>query len=161
MRLLRKSVPRSSTLRERAEALRATASRLIHRRRAPDPIFATIAASRAAEEAMAAFQKQYIARPMTSEAFAREDMLAKAQNETRDAVRNTRPTTTAGCRALVEYARYQANLYGTVEQYLFDEMLGAFERALGVRGRPHQLTTAVADDADLLIGEPALNGPEA
>lgn len=69
-----------------------------------DPVFAAIAASQQAEHAMAAFD----AAPTGP---AEETAIILAQNKAREAVWATRPTTTAGLRALVDYTKEQAALY--------------------------------------------------
>lgn len=69
-----------------------------------DPVFAAIAASQQAEHAMVAFD----AAPTGP---AEETAIILAQNKAREAVWATRPTTTAGLRALVDYTKEQAALY--------------------------------------------------
>ena len=79
----------------------------------PDPVLAAIAASRRVETDMDAFARGVEGRPMTDAEALREDWLTAAQTATREDVWTTAPTTPAGLRALVEYARFQAGLtYG-------------------------------------------------
>lgn len=80
----------------------------------PDPIFAAIPASRAAQAAMEEWVAQTNATP-TGPDFAEEDRLNKAQYEAHDAVIATVPTTAAGRLALLEYLRWQMRLHGMTD----------------------------------------------
>jgi hypothetical protein len=119
----------------RMEALAVVASALPADDGAPDPARAAIAASRQAEAEMAAFGASAPER-LTPEPRAREDALSAAQNATRATAWATVPTTRAGRIALVEYARFQIELFrapdGWVEnpEHLLAEILDAFEAAI-------------------------------
>lgn len=74
-----------------------------------DPVFAAIAASQQAEDAMAAFDNDPEA-SRAQNASEIEDQLSGAQGAAFKAVLATTPTTTAGLRALVEYTKKQNEL---------------------------------------------------
>ncbi len=74
---------------------------------APDPILAAIATSKAATAAFDAFEMQLERYGKTSGWAARGDYLSDADMKAQKAVWRTVPTTPAGRRALVEFARTQ------------------------------------------------------
>ncbi|MCP2083965.1 UNVERIFIED_ORG: hypothetical protein J2W74_005230 [Methylorubrum zatmanii] len=74
---------------------------------APDPIFAAIEANREAEAQMDTFGREEDACPCVSARAARQKALAAAQVRSWKAAFETRPTTPAGMRALVDWIRWQ------------------------------------------------------
>lgn len=102
---------------------------------APDPVLVAIATSRAVEAEMKTFQVT-AATPTTREWRAQENVLSSAQVRAQDAVWRTVPTTRAGRRALVDYARFQVELFtgpdGCVDnpEGMIGKILTAFSAAI-------------------------------
>lgn len=99
---------------------------------AADPILAAIAASKAASAAFDAFEDSMPGTGLTAEQSDLEGALCAADLDAQKAVWQTAPTTPAGRRALVEFARFRVarltNPNGEVDDagYLFGLILDAF-----------------------------------
>lgn len=101
----------------------------------PDPVLAAIAASRKAELHMEMFQRSLDGwKPAGWQ--DREKEHCRAQRDAREAVWHTVPTTHAGRRALVEYARFQVEVHagetGIIDnaKALFEEILAPIAAAI-------------------------------
>jgi len=102
---------------------------------AADPVFAAIEASRRAEAAMEACERE-IKGDVTPEQRAREDECSAAQSAAMSAALRTVPTTHAGRLALVNFAEFQSRLcYGddwqaTAQNDVFGEIAEALKAAI-------------------------------
>ena len=140
----------------RMDALALVAADLPEDDGAPDPVLAAIAASCRAEAEMAVFQDT--ARGDQPEAWTvREDELCKVQRDTRVAVWRTVPTTRAGRRALVDYARFQVGVHtgetGIIDNAkdLFEEILAPIAAAIAAERPEPALDTDATPAPGLLV----------
>lgn len=121
-----------------------------------DPVLVAIATSHAVEAEMKAFQAT-AATPTTREWRAQENVLSSAQVRAQDAVWRTVPATRAGRRALVDYARFQVELFtgpdGCVDnpEGRIAQILAAFSAAIDAEP---VLATQDADEARVGTQEP-------
>lgn len=149
--------PRPS-FRERAAALKASAAKVMSRRKhvpAADPILAAIAASKAATAAFDAIEAELSGCRMTPELLGRENAISGADLKAMRAVWETVPTTPAGRRALVEFARFRlarvTHPDGRVDdpEYWFGLILDAFSAM--VDADPSTLTLDPQDARSLAV----------
>lgn len=132
------------------EAMRHV-GRPAERQPAADPILAAIAASRAASAAFDALEDSTPGTGLTPEQHEREAALCEADMKAQKAVWQTVPTTLAGRRALVEFARFRVARVtqpnGDVDDagYLLGKILDAF--AAMVDADPTEAPTPAAQAA--------------
>lgn len=127
---------------------------------APDPIFAAIAASRAAEVAMQAFGERdpsLAGGRLASEELDEERRLAEERTRAREAVCAAVPTTLAGRLALLAFLRWQLALHaypdGSIdgEDTMFADAYRALDRAVRAMAGTQSQASAVPDEPDPIL----------